>query len=195
MNRTIPYLTACAVFAVTGAAWTQAQQKEVPDPTPPPLGTASFVPPPKTEQQPLTSESFVVDAAVASMTEIEIGTMAIEKSATPEVKQLAREMVADHKAALGKLKDVAAAAKIALPGTLDIDRQKQKDELARHSGPAFDQKFVDSVKQAHHETVALFEAAEKSSELTPALREYAASSLPTLREHERMAQQIEAAGR
>ena len=57
----------CLHILVIGAATGAEDPHKVPDPTPPPLGTASFVPPANLDEQPLNSQSFVVQAALINM--------------------------------------------------------------------------------------------------------------------------------
>ena len=66
----------CVVGAWTTALIVQlllppSQAQQVPDQTPP-LGTASFTPPPDQDKQPLSATSFVTRAAVTNMAEMEL---------------------------------------------------------------------------------------------------------------------------
>lgn len=181
----------CLQILAVGMAIGAEESRKVPDPTPPPLGTASFVPPANIDEQPLNSQSFVVQAALVHMTEIEIGTVAQSKSATPAVRKFGARLVADHGGALANLKKVAAEARIALPAELDPEHQALRDELNRLDGPAFDAKFASATVGGHESAINLFKLAASSDALTPALRSYAQSALPTLRQHAQIAHQLQ----
>lgn len=180
----------CASIAVVGVASGAEDPRDVPDTTPPPLGTASFVPPANIDEQPLTPESFVTRAALINMAETEIGGLAQSRSAAAAAKSFGAQLVQDHRAGLAKLKTIAAQAKIALPGELDPDHQSLRDELAALEGPAFDAKFAAAMASGHDKAIRLFKAAAGSAKLTPALRSYAESMLPTLEEHAHLAHQL-----
>ncbi|HEY6643255.1 DUF4142 domain-containing protein [Povalibacter sp.] len=181
----------CTAAAAASVAVGAEDPRNVPDTTPAPLGTASFVPPANIDQQPLTPESFVIRAAMINMEEIEIGGLAQNRSATPAVKEFGAQLVADHRAALEKLKSIAAQAKIALPGEVDPERQALRDELSALEGPAFDAKFATAMVDGHQQAISMFRAASGSATLTPALRSYAQSMLPTLGQHAQMAKQLQ----
>lgn len=191
-ERTAVFAILCAPLLLSSAAVGAQEQPEVPRPTaPPPLGTASFVPPSDIDKQPLTAATFVVRAAITHMTEREIGTLARTHSANEPVKTFGEQLVKDHGVALAQLKQPAADARIALPGEIDAQHQALRDELAGLEGPPFDQKFLAAMVSGHEQAVQLFQAASQSPKLTPALRDYAASILPKVQEHARMARQLQ----
>jgi putative membrane protein len=175
---------------VAGLAVGAEDPRNVPDPTPPPLGTASFVPPANIDEQPLTPQSFVVRAALISMAEMEIGGLAQSRSGSAAAKQLGGQLIKDHREALARLKTIGGQSKIALPGELDPQHQALRDELARLEGPPFDAKFAAAMVNGHEKALSLFQTAAKSDKLTPALRGYAGSTLPMLQHHAQMAREL-----
>ena len=181
----------CLHILVIGAATGAEDPHKVPDPTPPPLGTASFVPPANLDEQPLNSQSFVVQAALINMAEIEIGGLAQKNSAKAGVRKFGAQLVKDHGDALAELKKVAAEAKIALPAELDPEHQVLRDELAALNGPAFDAKFAHAMVNGHEKAIRLFNLAASSDRVTAELHSYASSTLPTLRQHAQTAHELE----
>lgn len=180
----------CLQILVIGVAIGAEDPRKVPDPTPPPLGTASFVPPANLDEQPLNSQSFVVQAALINMAEVEIGTLAQKNSANADVRRFGAQLVKDHRDSFTKLKNIAAEAKIALPAELDPEHQMLRDELNKLDGPAFDAKFANAMVNGHEKAIGLFKLAGSSEKLTPALRSYATSTLPTLQQHAQTAHQL-----
>jgi putative membrane protein len=174
------HAAALVTIAVIAAPPSFAQQ--LPDP-PPPLGTASFTPPPKTDAEPLTPQTFVTRAAVANMTELELSQLALRKTNTPPIQVFASTMMKDHKAVQAKLKQVAATLKIALPGTADEKHRAAKRKLGELYARDFDVEFAKTVSASHEETLRLFETAAQSSALPAELREFASGQLPTLTKH------------
>jgi putative membrane protein len=188
--RTLMILAACAALAVPLAAAGQDTKKDPVEPTPPPLGTASFEPPPVVHEVPLTANTFAIRAALAHMTEIELGELALARSKDPRVQAFARRMASDHRKSLEQLKRIVAEAKVALPGTLDEKHRKLKESLASLQGKEFDNAYAKAMAEGHDEAVALFDAAAHSDELPNAMRQYASSTLPTVREHRNAAHEL-----
>jgi putative membrane protein len=172
-------LTALVALPVASQDTRSEQRKE----SPPPLGTASFTPPESKKQEPLTPENFVVRAAIANMSEIELSELALEKSADPALRKYATQIIQDHKAAQAKLKAVAAPAKIALPGTVDEAHRKQKQALAEKVGVEFDREYVSLMQTGHDEAIKLMSSAAKSQELEASLQGYANETLKTVQRH------------
>jgi predicted outer membrane protein len=160
---------------------------------PPPLGTASFTPPEgNTQLQPLTPANFVTRAAVANMAEIDASRLALEKSADPELRKFAARLVTDHQAAQAKLKTVAGAAKIALPGTVDEEHRLQKEKLQELTGADFNKQYLVLMRAGHEQAMKLFDMAAKSSDLDAALKSYAGETLKTVKAHAVEAEKLHA---
>jgi putative membrane protein len=189
MNRS-PKIACCVALAALMALPAVSQDTQTPDrktqerkENPPPLGTASFVPPESKKREPLTAENFVVRAAVANMSEIELSELALEKSANPALRKYATQIIQDHRAAQMKLKAVAGAAKIALPGAVDEDRRKRKQALAESAGAEFDRQYIALMQSGHDQAIDLMSSASQSQEIDAPLTRYASETLKTVQHH------------
>lgn len=151
--------------------------------SPPPLGTASFIPPESKNKEPLTPEVFVVRAAILNMSEIELSQLALQKTANPKLRQFASRVIQDHQTAQAKLKKIAADAKVALPGTVDEPRREQKEQLAEQVGNDFDRQYIDLMRAGHQEAAQLLQAAASTDRLTPAFQGYAKETLDIVMNH------------
>src|SRR6185295_6870979 len=60
-------------------------------------------------------KDFVNDAAIAGMAEVELGRMAAQKAASPDVKKFGTMMVEDHTAAGDRLKAIATQYNVEWP--------------------------------------------------------------------------------
>lgn len=139
----------------------------------------------------LTSQDqkFVMEAAQGSMMEVELGRLASQKAANADVKAFAQRMVTDHGKANDQLKQVASQKGITLPATLPSDKKQEMDKLSRASGAEFDRMYMSEMVKHHRKDVSDFEKqAERGGD--PAVRSFAQQTLPTLREHLRMAQDL-----
>lgn len=130
---------------------------------------------------------FMTDAAIAGMTEVEAGKLAQSKAANGDVKTFASRMVEDHAKANDKLKSIASARGVTLPGGPDKKHQDALDKLS--SSKSFDKDYMDMMVKDHKRAVFEFQKQSKVAR-DPQLRDFAASTLPTLEEHLKMAEQV-----
>ena len=138
----------------------------------------------------VSAQSFAAQAAEIGKAEIELGQLAEQKSQNKDVKNFAQQMVKDHKAADAKLKQVAGKASLNLPDSLDAEHLAVKQKLSGLQGAAFDKEYIKAMATGHDKAVALFEAAAQGTQMPAELKEFAASTLPTLKEHEEMAHSL-----
>jgi putative membrane protein len=167
--------------------------QEQPEPVPPPRGTTSFTPLPDLEKQPLTAATFVARAAIVNLSEIELGELALARSTDPAVKEFAEQLVEHHRAANEQLETLAKEQRVSLPGTVDEDRRKLKQELSALDEKAFDARYIEAMAAEHDKAIALFEAASQAPQLPTTLRDYAESASAQVKDHRKTAQGLEAA--
>lgn len=136
------------------------------------------------------ADEFAKKAAVISKAEIELGEMALEKSQNDDVKKFAKRMVTDHTASSAKLKTAAGKQDIALPDSLDAEHKATKQKLSSLRGEEFDREYMKAMSNGHDKAVALFESASQSAQVSPELKQFASSTLPTLRDHQKMAHSL-----
>jgi putative membrane protein len=136
---------------------------------------------------PVTGQAFAQKAAVIGKAEIELGKLAMTNSQDTAVRDFGSRMVEDHTAAAAKLKSAAAADKISLPAELDAKHAALKTKLSGLKGEAFDKEYAKAMAKGHDEAVALFESATQSPTVPAELKEFAASTLPTLESHQKLA--------
>ena len=125
---------------------------------------------------------FVKEAAVGGMLEVELGKLAQQKASSKSVKDFGQRMVTDHGKANSKLKTLATEKSIDIPATLPAKEQEEIDQLAELSGQEFDQQYINMMVEDHHKDIDAFENASKEVQDT-AIRNFASSTLPVLKEH------------
>lgn len=138
----------------------------------------------------VSPQSFAQQAAVISQAEIELGQLAAQKSQDDDVREFAQRMVKDHKASSAKLEKVAKQNNLMLPQSLDAEHQAVKQKLSGLQGEAFDREYAKEMAKGHDKAVALFEAASQAPQMPAELKEFAASTLPTLKEHDKLAHSL-----
>lgn len=140
----------------------------------------------------MTPESFASQAAVIGKAEIELGQIALKNSKDENVRKYAERMVKDHSAAEQKLKAAAMKANLQLPQSLDKEHASLKTKLQGMTGEAFDREYVKAMADGHDKAVALFQSASQQPQMPAELKQFAASSLPTLEQHKKMAHSLHA---
>jgi putative membrane protein len=136
-----------------------------------------------------TDTDFARKAALSGMKEVQVSQHAASSAANSEVKEFANQLVRDHTNANEKLKAAAATMNVELPADLDAEHRSQAERLTAMTGPGLDRGYVEHMAESHRKSVALFETESQNG--SGALREFATATLPTLREHLRMAQDLQ----
>ena len=136
-----------------------------------------------------TPATFVKTAAEDGMTEIALAKLAETKSSNSQIKQFAQKMDQDHGQANAQLAQLAHAKGLTVPNELDKKHQAMVTAMSQKSGAAFDASYSEHMAKAHAKAVALFESAAQSSDKDVAA--FANKTLPTLHEHQKMANILE----
>jgi putative membrane protein len=134
-------------------------------------------------------QQFVNDLVSGNTTEIELGRLAQQKAASPDVKAFGEMMVRDHSKALDALKQ--AAARQNLQGSAEINEQHRdlRERLSALTGNEFDREYMNAMVEAHEATVKKLE--DKEDDAPDALQQFASTILPTVRQHLERARQIQ----
>lgn len=133
---------------------------------------------------------FVREVAVSDMFEIQSSELAAQKG-DQATKDFAAQMITDHQKTSGELKLLASANSAAgtLPTALDKSHQKMLDRLKGLNGTAFNRRYHSDQVSAHKDAVSLFERYAKGGD-DAQLKNWANTTLPTLRNHLQMAQAL-----
>lgn len=132
----------------------------------------------------VTPQSFASQAAVLNKAEIELSQLALKNTKNEETRIFAERMIKDHTAASEKLKKIAQAKNISLPQSLDAEHKATQQKLASLEGDAFNRAYRQEMAKGHDKAVALFESAAQDKQMPEELREFAASTLRTLKDHQ-----------
>jgi putative membrane protein len=132
-------------------------------------------------------QTFVEQATTGNLAEIQAGQMALTKGSSPEVKQLAQAMVADHSSAADQLSQIAQQNGLNLPTQPTAAQRADAQHLSTLNGPQFDEAFARHEVEDHQKVIAQFQAEVKSGR-DPALKSFAQQTLPALQKHLRLAQ-------
>jgi putative membrane protein len=132
---------------------------------------------------------FMRTAAMGNLAEVELGNLAVQRAARPEVKDFGARMVKDHTAANADLTALARTKGVDLPTAPGPEHQAVRDRLSALRGADFDRAYMQEMVKDHTEDVAEFEKASRTAS-DQDVRAFAAAKLPTLREHLALARDI-----
>jgi putative membrane protein len=133
---------------------------------------------------------FLNDAAQGGLLEVKLGEVAVKQAGSDDVKKFGQRMIDDHTKVNSRLADIARDAGVILPTELTKKQQDDVTKLSQLAGAKFDKEYMSRMVDDHEHDVKAFEKASKDSK-DPALKQFAASTLPTLHEHLTMAKQID----
>ena len=137
----------------------------------------------------VSDKTFVKKAAAGGLAEVELGQLATQKASSEDVKKFGQRMVDDHSKANDQLKQVAAEQHIDLPTELNAKDKATKARLEKLSGEQFDRAYMSDMVKDHRKDVGEF-AHEAKMGKDPAVKSFAESTLPTLRDHLKEAEKI-----
>lgn len=134
---------------------------------------------------------FIAEAAASGLGEIEAGRLMAVRSTDQGVKTFARMLEREHLSSNGELKRIAEAKGIVLPESASKETRAVLDRLRSLPTPESDRIFVREFGvEAHNKVIRVFEKEAREGQ-DPQLRTYAEQTLPRLREHLIMAEQLQ----
>jgi putative membrane protein len=132
---------------------------------------------------------FFDTATQHNLFQVKLGQLVVKQGASEDVKRFAQRMVDDHAKADQRLAEVAKKEGLSMPQELD---KKHADQLGRFSqlnGAKLDLEYMNQMVSEHKDYMAAFEREAKDGK-DLALKQVAASILPTLHEHLSVARQV-----
>lgn len=138
---------------------------------------------------------YAATAAMSDMFEIESSKLALEKSASPEVKKFAQMMIDGHTKTTAELKATLATAGVTMtpPPALDERRQAMLEELRGKSTAEFDTAYLDQQTAAHGEALSLHQGYANGGD-NAAAKAFAAKTAPVVQMHLDMVKKLDTAG-
>ena len=137
-----------------------------------------------------SDRKFLQEAAQGSKAEVATGKLAESKGSSDVVKQFGQRMVTDHQKAFEEASKIASNKGVTVPSEPTKAQQRDAAKLEKLSGTEFDREYAQMMVSDHKKDVSDFRKQAKSAK-DPAVRNFAATTLPTLEEHLKMAQDME----
>lgn len=133
---------------------------------------------------------FLMDTARSGLFEVQASKEAVQRATNPAVKTYAQHVADDHTKLNQDLSQLAQKKGVVLPQDLDQDQKDRLDALRKKTGADFDKSYVEAMAKEHSKAVSAFEKRAKNAK-DPDVRTFAATALPTLRDHETQAKALE----
>ena len=140
------------------------------------------------------SQNFIKEAIEGNLAEVQMGELAQKKGQSDGVRSFGKMLVDDHSAANEKAKSVASQIGAAAPTEPNKKQKAMYDKMSKMSDNAFDREFAKDMVADHKKDIAEFEKQASSGQDTD-IKAFAAKTLPTLREHLKLAMSAEQAVR
>lgn len=140
-----------------------------------------------------SDKTFMHKAAQGGLAEVQLGQLAQQQGGSDAVKEFGQRMVTDHQAANEKLQSIAQAQNVELPTTLSKRDQEKLTKLQSLHGAAFDKAYVSDMRRDHKTDIKEFEHEAKHGK-DAQIKQFADSTLPTLKEHLAMAEKLDTSG-
>ncbi|WP_447890454.1 DUF4142 domain-containing protein [Pseudomonas hormoni] len=144
-----------------------------------------------------TSNDFVDKAAAGGIAEIETSRLALEKSASADVKEFANMMITDHSKANDELATIAKKHDIEVPDTTTLVKQA-KEKILDMRDESFDAAYANNQVKTHEDTIELFKkeantVTDDKVKGATELKAFAQKMLPGLEKHLDAAKKLQAA--
>lgn len=133
-------------------------------------------------------EDFVDEASAAGVAEINTSNLALQKSASSDIKKFAQEMINDHTAANKELAAFAQKKSLKVATEAELTNKAKAFMLKQKDGESFDEAYISNQVSAHKDTIKLFNKAVESKDVE--LAEFAKKTLPKLEHHLHSAQEL-----
>jgi putative membrane protein len=135
------------------------------------------------DMTPTQATPFVAMAGASDLYEIQSSQLALQKAASPAVREFAQMMVQHHQMTTEQVKAAAQAAGMAPPPPQLMPMQAEMiAELQGLSGADFDRAYIRQQIRAHELALALHTTYARKGD-TPQLRQVAATARPVVEQH------------
>jgi putative membrane protein len=132
-------------------------------------------------QNPAKAE-FLVEALRSSLAEARLGELATQQSYDARVRDYGARLRSDHTAHATEIEQLLEPLGVTIPTEPSAEALSQQAALERLAGKEFDAAFVQQMIWSHTEAIEKY-GAQTHANPDRALHEFAAASLPMLREH------------
>jgi putative membrane protein len=138
------------------------------------------------------TRDYVQTAAMGDLFEIESSRLALQRSSSNEVKELAQHMVDEHQRTSDDMKArlVRAGVIVEAPTMLDDEHREKLEDLRSASNQEFDEQYIELQKEAHDEALSLHRDYAMDGDMAD-LKAFASDAVPKIEMHQMMIAELE----
>ena len=134
-------------------------------------------------------KDFVTSAERGGKAEVELAQDAVSHATNADVKSFAQKLVDDHTKANSELEAFGTSHGVTATAEVEAKAKEAKERIMKLTGKSFDQAFVKQMVDDHTSTIKAFEDESKKGTDSD-LKSWVDKTLPTLRDHLKMAQDL-----
>lgn len=138
--------------------------------------------------QAASEQAFIRKAMQGDNSETRLGTLAMQRGASPGVRDFGQMLVRDHAGAKQDAVRVARRLGVAPTSQMAAEARAEERRLSRLSGRAFDSEFARYMIEDHRKDIDEFQKQARSG--GPQTRRLAEQTLPVLRHHLQVARDL-----
>ena len=135
-------------------------------------------------------QDFMMKAAQANVSEIDMARIVMQKSQNRDVKDFANMIQSDHTNALEDLMDLMRDKGMSPPSVLSPDAKIDIEKMTALSGAEMDREFVNTMVSDHQKALEMFRDLANIAQ-SPDVRKYAEDLIPKLEMHLDKAQKLQ----
>jgi putative membrane protein len=128
----------------------------------------------------MSDADLIAQLAEADLAQIRLARLALDKTQSPQARDLATRMLDDHTSGYQQLQTIALGKGVPFPSETAGNQKLVYQRLAKLSAASFDHAYADQVALLQHQSVIGLSDLQAHTD-DPALRDFAARSLPTAR--------------
>ena len=132
---------------------------------------------------------FMDKAAAGGLEEVNLGNAVKDKASDQQVKDFASKMVTDHSAANDELKSLMSRKGLSAPTEVPAKDKATDDKITAKAGADLDKAYMADMVKDHDKDVKEFQNEAKNGD-DPDVKAWAAKTVTTLEEHQKMANDI-----
>ncbi len=135
-------------------------------------------------------QEFLMKAADANLSNIDVARLAMHKSQNSDVKDFANMIQSDDASALEDLTNLMNDKGVSLPNTLSPEMKTEIETMTALSGAELDREFANMMVAQHEKEIGMYHDQLEIAQ-TPDVRKYAEDLLPRLEMHLEKAQRLQ----
>jgi putative membrane protein len=133
-------------------------------------------------------EAFIASASFESMTEAQLGRLAMDLGQTESLRHFAHAMIDVYEKVTADIARIAARRNLPMPNSLDAEHQQVLERMREKSGRDFDLAYTDRMIDGHQSATTLFKRGQRIKD--PEISALASRTLLMLEARQRRAMSL-----